>query len=370
MPGIKGGVYQRGSFWLDFARGAGGEPVSPFFYINWYDAGRGRQRRKSTGTGDVRLACDALDAHYLATHRPDEHERRSYTVAQAMTDYYIEIGSKRTSSVSIKARLLLFTRFMAVEAAAGRLHDPFLPEHVDDQLLDRFREWGVADPIIARRKNAAGDWQRTGAQRVRAVSTVEESVIQLGAALNNAKKRKRISAAKSCSLGPIVRRSAFAWIERSMPVLVCRAFSRWASQMASISMSGASREIGTPPLAASCPCRAPCRLRSRLSMSRRSFDWSSGGLMKEKRILRVTMSLSPFSVSRGPSRVVNMVSIKVSESLVQRLRNGNARNRIVPPPVRPWRRADRQPSCHHDGLARGGGGPAAPVVHIGDRPQG
>jgi hypothetical protein len=194
MPGVKGGIYQRGPLWLDFARGAGGEPVSPFFYIHWYDPGRGRQRRKSTGTGDVRLACDALDEHFLATHRPDESERRRYAVAQALTDYYLEVGQKRSSAISIKSRLLLFTRFMDTEAAAGRLHDPFLPEHVDDQLMDRFRAWGVADPIIARRRNEAGDWERSGARRVRAASTVEESVIQVGAAFRHAKFRKRLSA--------------------------------------------------------------------------------------------------------------------------------------------------------------------------------
>lgn len=140
MPGVKGGVYSRGEFWIDFARGPGGKPVSPNFYINWYDSGRGRQRRKSTGTPDVRLACDALDEHFLATHRPTAPDQAGYTVAQAMTDYYIEVGARRSSSVSIKARLLLFTRFMEVEAAAGCLPVPFLPDHVDDALIVRFRD--------------------------------------------------------------------------------------------------------------------------------------------------------------------------------------------------------------------------------------
>ena len=193
MPGVKGGVYSRGEFWLDFARGPGGEPVSPNLYINWYDRGRGRQRRKSTGTPDVRLACDALDEHFLATHRPTANDQAGYTVAQAMTDYYIEVGVKRSSSDSIRARLLLFTRFMQVEATAGRLPVPFLPDHVDDALIERFREWGVADPIVARRKNEVGDWVRDGARRKRTASTVEEGVIQLKAAIRHAKRRKRIA---------------------------------------------------------------------------------------------------------------------------------------------------------------------------------
>lgn len=194
MPSVKGGVYQRGQYWLDYARGAGGEPVSPRFYIYWYDAERGRQRRKSTGTGDVRLACDALDAHWLATHRPDEQDRRTYTVAEAMTDYFVEVGSTRISSDSIKARLLLFTRFIEVEAAAARLPSPFLPAHVDDRLIARFRQWGVADPIIARRKDEDGQWVRDGKRRKRNASTVEESVIQLKAAIRHAHRSKRVAA--------------------------------------------------------------------------------------------------------------------------------------------------------------------------------
>lgn len=189
MSGGKGSIYQRGDFWLDFARGAGGAPVSPFLYIHWYDPVGGRQRRKSTGTEDVQLAKAALDAQYRASHRPEDGEKQEYTVAQALTDYYSEVGQTRSSAISIKARLLLFTRFMQHEASAGRLPNPFLPKHVDDHLIQRFRDWAVNDPIIARKKGADGEWVREGATRKRAVSTVEESVIQLKAALNHNKKR-------------------------------------------------------------------------------------------------------------------------------------------------------------------------------------
>ncbi|PZU56385.1 MAG: hypothetical protein DI547_16690 [Sphingobium sp.] len=190
MAAEKGGVYQRGEFWLDLARGAGGAPVSSKWYIWWYDAASGRQRRKSTRTSDVRLACDLLDEHYLAVHRPTAADQTSYSVSEAMTDYWIEHGSKQTSAEAIKARLKLMSRFMDLEAEVGRLIDPFLPDHLDDRFLGRFRDWAIADPIIARKKDADGNWI-DGKRRQRRASTVEESVIQLKAALNHAFNARR-----------------------------------------------------------------------------------------------------------------------------------------------------------------------------------
>lgn len=64
MATEKGGIYQRGPFWLDFVRGAGGKPASNKLYIWWYAPGSARLERKSTRTADVRLACDRLDEHY------------------------------------------------------------------------------------------------------------------------------------------------------------------------------------------------------------------------------------------------------------------------------------------------------------------
>ena len=139
----------------------------------------------------VGVACDKLDEHYLATHRPTPSDQASYTVSEAMTDYWLEHGHAQSSSVSIRARLKLLSRFIDAETAAGRLSDPFSPDQVDDRFLERFRAWSASDPIIARRKNERGEWI-DGARRKRAPSTTEESVIQLKAALNHAFNARRL----------------------------------------------------------------------------------------------------------------------------------------------------------------------------------
>lgn len=110
---------------------------------------------------------------------------------EALTDYWIEHGQHQASSDAIKARLAWITRFIDSEVSAGRLADPVLPDHLDDRILQRFRAWGLAQPIVARRKNADGDWV-DGKSRGRAASTVEESIIQLKAALNHAFTSRRM----------------------------------------------------------------------------------------------------------------------------------------------------------------------------------
>jgi len=65
-----------------------------------------------------------------------------------------------------------------------------MPDAVDDRLIERFRAWALADPIVARRKDENGNWT-DGASRARSASTVEESVIQLKAALNHAFRARR-----------------------------------------------------------------------------------------------------------------------------------------------------------------------------------
>lgn len=191
MSTDKGGVYQRGGFWLDLERGAGGKPKSPNWYIYWYDSATGHQRRKSAGTADIRSACDKLDEHYLATHKPSASEQEVYSVSEAMTDYWIEHGQHQTSADAIKARLKLITRFIEREMTASRLPALFVPEMLDEQFLARFRAWALEDPIITMRKDKAGKWVEAS-RRKRAPATAEESIIQVKAALKRAYDGRRI----------------------------------------------------------------------------------------------------------------------------------------------------------------------------------
>lgn len=190
MSAIKGGVYQRGPFWLDHVRGADGAPASDRWYIWWYDSAAGRNQRKSTRSSDVRIACDKLDEHYLASHRPSQAEQDAYTVQDAIADYWLEHGQHLPSAEAVKARLKLLNRFIENEATAGRVPGLFIPELLDEQLLGRFRAWALADPIVARKKNEAGEWV-DGKTRSRSPATVEESIIQLKAALNHAYANRR-----------------------------------------------------------------------------------------------------------------------------------------------------------------------------------
>jgi integrase len=191
MSADKNSPYRRGEYWLDRVRGSGGKPASSRWYIWWYDPKTGHQRRKSTGSDDVRVASDALDAHYLATHRPTEHDQAVYTVDEAMIDYWTEHGRHVSSADAVKARFKLMRRFIDHEADEGRLPEPFLPDHVDDQFLTRFRAWGIKDPIVARKKDEQGNWV-DGMSRPRKPSTVEESIIQLKAAIKHAYHARRI----------------------------------------------------------------------------------------------------------------------------------------------------------------------------------
>ncbi|MFZ2979752.1 MAG: hypothetical protein WA085_01855, partial [Sphingobium sp.] len=74
---------------------------------------------------------------------------------------------------------------------APEVLDPILPAHIDNQVIVRFRAWGVADPIRTKKGSANGEV--TYSERPRMASTVEESVIALKAAFNRASSKRLAS---------------------------------------------------------------------------------------------------------------------------------------------------------------------------------
>jgi integrase len=183
MPRKPTELYRRGQFWLAWDRKADNSLRSPFPAIFWYDTARGRIRSTSTGTKDVEQAKLALDAHYLQHERgltvcPTCGQTRSITtsllVTDAVTNYQLMHGDRQSSSQAIAARLSHIVAYLAQLPDSGVTCD-----QVDEGWITGFRAWSVKQPIVS----------PSGKLRVRTTSTVENSVLQLAAAINHAHRR-------------------------------------------------------------------------------------------------------------------------------------------------------------------------------------
>ena len=184
-------LYERGRYQLDLVRGKDGAALSDRWYICWYDREARRQRRKSTGTRDFRLACERLDQRYLAewtAARTDE----LYCLHDTFSDYVVEHASKLESGAGIKSRLKFFLRFVDEEIAQGILVDPVLPSDIHEGVLDRFRIWASQQPIIlGQGRNGARSLKPIARQRSDATS--EDVIRQCKTAITYAYDRQRIT---------------------------------------------------------------------------------------------------------------------------------------------------------------------------------
>ena len=169
-------LYQRGDYRLD--RRFGRENL----IVTFYDRGKQRERSISAGTNNVEEGKAALDRIYLQnTHGaaicPTCGQHRTGTsstyVTVAITDYLI-LKEDQTSAEAINARLAHIINFIATLPNADiRCTD------IDESWIKRFRIWALEQPIVSPK----------GAFRQRSLSTVENSVLQLAAAINHAHAR-------------------------------------------------------------------------------------------------------------------------------------------------------------------------------------
>ena len=178
------GIYQRGAFWLDWDKLSDGTLRSPYLAIFWFDGERGRYRSASTRTADVGTARAALDRHYLQRTEGDDicptcGQRRNsgadVSVLRAVTDY-LAMKEDLPSIDAVRPRLNHVVRYIA------HLQMPDLRcGKVEDAWIERFRQWLLKEPVLT----SSGDVRA----EPRSLSSVENSVLQLAAAINAAHKR-------------------------------------------------------------------------------------------------------------------------------------------------------------------------------------
>lgn len=165
-------LYQRGKYRLDPPR-----EDREALVITWYDPERRRERSISTGTADVGESAKQLDRLF------EESEGKTFCSAcgQAVT------GVRHPTAIeAIKSYLLskeLLPGFDAIKHRLAHVTDYLIETDqieirsnaVDRIWIDKFRVWMAAKPV-----------KSGNSTRERALSTVENSVLQFAAAINYA----------------------------------------------------------------------------------------------------------------------------------------------------------------------------------------
>jgi hypothetical protein len=177
-------LYRRGDYALYPREGRNLEIV-------WYDRERGRERSASAGTTDVEAGKIALDKHYLRAAGGEylpPTSRVSPFVASVIADYQCAVGDERASSEAIRARLAHVTDYLAtLKDKAVRC------DAVDERWIAKFRTWLGKRPIH-------------NSKRQRSPATIENSVIQLAAAMNWA---RQVPAFKPIPLPEVTRSPSY-----------------------------------------------------------------------------------------------------------------------------------------------------------------
>jgi len=166
-------IYQRGPFALHPRPGRNLEIV-------WYDSDRKRERCASAGTRSVDEGKIALDRLFLAGGGGSSNcptcgqaiDRGNALVASIIADYLVSHGCAQTSSDAIAARLDHVLRYLETLTDQGvRARD------LSERWITAFRNWLAETP-----------YQSGKAQKLRAPATVENSIVQLAAALRWARE--------------------------------------------------------------------------------------------------------------------------------------------------------------------------------------
>ena len=163
-------LYERGGFQLVRRRDR------KYLQIVWYEQDRGRERSTSAGTIHPEAGRAALDRVYLervgGEHICPTCGQRRQTEAKFVTSAiadYLTLSSEKSSIEAIRARLDHVLTYLVRTSQEALKCDG-----VNEAWIEHFRKWLAKTPIVS----------KTGKRRKRALSTIENSVLQLAAAIN------------------------------------------------------------------------------------------------------------------------------------------------------------------------------------------
>lgn len=151
--------------------------------IVWYDPAARRQRSRSSGSGDLGRAQEALDRLFMqrergqaicpTCNRPWE-DNRQFLLVQSMMDY-AAARAGRPSHPAIMASLGHVHSYLSATGQTG-----IACEAVDEDWIAAFWEWAMEVPVIT----------PVGEERDRAPATVNNSVLYAAAAINFSHARR------------------------------------------------------------------------------------------------------------------------------------------------------------------------------------
>lgn len=178
------GLHHSGRYWLDWDRRSDGTLRSPYLAIFWYDTAARRVRSLSTGTDDVEAGRVKLIKHDLTesgagafcpTCGQKVGGDADYLLCDAIRDY---LAIKDSKILSAQLDHVL-DYIEVIGAQAIRCAD------VDEDWVSGFRDWSLKQPVVFTSGRVRDE--------PRALSTIENSVITLAAAINKAKSRGKIA---------------------------------------------------------------------------------------------------------------------------------------------------------------------------------
>ena len=105
-----------GDYWVSKRPGSTAETDS--YQRTWYDKGARGTRYQSLGTQDFREACDRLAVWYLENTRPEKASPGNVRVADVMSTYYSEHGTKLASARTEKLALGYWSQWWGAHTIA------------------------------------------------------------------------------------------------------------------------------------------------------------------------------------------------------------------------------------------------------------